>query len=73
MLFYYTKYVIQKQMERDEDGELEDEESDEEGWFWHVNIYNIIKVEMASFVLSNRRSCIISIIDCSNFEDYIIQ
>jgi len=28
---YHTKYVIQKKMERDEDGEPEDEESDEEG------------------------------------------
>ncbi len=31
MLFYHTKYVIQKKMERDEDGEPEDKESDEEG------------------------------------------
>jgi len=31
MLFYHTKYVIQKKMERDEDEEPEDEESDEEG------------------------------------------
>lgn len=45
MLFYHTKYVIQKKMERDEDGEPEDEESDEERWFWHVNIYNVIHQE----------------------------
>jgi hypothetical protein len=30
MLFYHTKYVIQKKMEIDEDEEPEDEESDEE-------------------------------------------
>jgi hypothetical protein len=30
MLFYYTKYVIQKRMETNEDEEPEDEESCEE-------------------------------------------
>ena len=53
---------------------IEDEESDEEVWFWHVNMYNIIiKVGMASFVLSDRKSCILSITACSILEDYIVQ
>jgi hypothetical protein len=30
MLFYHTKYVVQKKMEIDKDGEAEEEEGDEE-------------------------------------------